>query len=45
MNKSNALDKQLRKLGKTLETLRKLTGAQTNSEVVEAVRAMTKKAA
>lgn len=45
MNKSNALDKQLRKIGKTLETLRKLTGAQTNSEVVEAVRAMTKKAA
>lgn len=45
MNKSNALDKQLRKLGKTLETLRKLTGAETNNEVVEAVRAMTKKAA
>lgn len=45
MNKSNALDKQLRKLGKMLETLRKLTGAETNNEVVEAVRAMTKKAA
>lgn len=45
MNKSNALDKQLRKLGKTLETLRKLTGSETNNEVIEAVRAMTKKAA
>jgi len=45
MNKSNALDKQLRKLGRTLETLRKLTGSETNNEVIEAVRAMTKKAA
>lgn len=44
-NKANELDKQLRKLGKHLETLRKLTGTQTNADMVAAVRALTAKAA
>lgn len=45
MNRANELDRQLRKLGKMLETLRKLTGAETNAAAIEAVRAMVKKAA
>jgi hypothetical protein len=45
MNRANELDKQLRKLGKLLETLRKLTGADTNASAIAAVRAMVAKAA
>lgn len=45
MSKSNALDRQLRAMGKIMESLRKLTGAESNSAIVQVVRSMMKKAA
>lgn len=43
--KVHELDRQLRRMGKIMEDLRKLTGAESNSAVVAAVRAMVRKAA
>ena len=43
--KVHELDRQLRRLGKIMEDLRKITGAKSNSEVVAAVRAMARAAA
>jgi len=43
--KVHELDRQLRRMGKIMEDLRKLTGAESNSGIVPAVRAMARKAA
>lgn len=43
--KVHELDRQLRRMGKVMEELRKLTGAESNSGVVPAVRALVRKAA
>lgn len=43
--KVHELDRQLRRMGKIMEDLRKITGAKSNSEVVAAVRAMARAAA
>lgn len=43
--KVHELDRRLRRLGKIMEDLRKITGAKSNSEVVAAVRAMARAAA
>lgn len=43
--KVHELDRQLRRMGKVMEELRKLTGAESNSGIVPAVRALVRKAA